>query len=181
MPHPTLMFRRSLVADLGGYRQGAFPEDYEMMLRWISHGTVVGKIDDVLLDWHDPPDRLSRNDPRYDMEAFHRCKAPWLAQAIAASGCAERELWIWGAGRPARKCARPLEAAWKPASGFIDIDPRKIGRTIHGSPVVSAENLPEPARAVIVSYVGTRGAREVIRGELRRAGRVEGVDFWIAA
>lgn len=181
LPHPTLMYRRSLMETAGVYQQGDFPEDYELVLRWISHGTKIGKVDEVLFDWHDPSGRLSRSDPRYAMDAFHQCKAPYLAQAIAASGCGDRELWIWGAGRPARKCARPLEVAWKPASGFIDIDPRKIGQQIQGRPVVSADHLPPAERAVIVSYVGTRGARDVIRADLKRAGRVEGVDFWIAA
>ena len=181
VPHPTLMFRRSLIENYGAYRAGDFPEDYEMILRWISHGTKIGKIDEILFDWHDPPSRLSRNDARYDMAAFHQCKAPYLAQAIAASGCADRELWIWGAGRPARKCARPLEQAWKQASGFIDIDPRKIGRIIHGGPVVGADNLPDIAKSVIVSYVGTRGARDNIRNDLLATGRKEGHDFWISA
>lgn len=181
VPHPTLMFRRSLVDAMGGYRQGEFPEDYELILRWISHGTMIGKVDEELFDWHDPPRRLSRSDPRYAMDAFHHCKAPYLAQAIAASGRADSELWVWGAGRPARKCARPLEAAWKAAAGFIDIDPRKIGRSIQGRPVVSSEHLPAAESAVIVSYVGTRGARDVIRADLTQTGRVEGVDFWIAA
>ena len=181
VPHSTLMFRRSLIATGGGYRHGAFPEDYELVLRWISAGVRVGKLDEVLFDWHDPPGRLSRTDRRYDMSAFHACKAPHLAQAIAASGAAERELWILGAGRPARKCARPLEAAWKTAVGFIDIDPRKIGRALHGRPVVSPDELPAAESAVIVSYVGTRGAREVIRKDLESRGRIEGVDFWIAA
>ena len=181
VPHPTLMYRRETIGRCGGYRDGDFPEDYEMILRWISQGTRIGKVDEVLYDWHDPPGRLSRNDSRYAPEAFHRCKAPYLAQAVADSGCAGRDLWIWGAGRPARKCARPLEAAWKPAAGFIDIDPRKIGRKLHGRPVVSADDLPDRENSVIVSYVGTRGARDVIRTALTDTGRIEGVDFWIAA
>jgi glycosyltransferase involved in cell wall biosynthesis len=180
-PHPTLMFRRNLIETYGGYRDGDFPEDYEMLLRWISNGIQIGKINETLFDWHDPPTRLSRNDSRYDMDAFHACKAPYLKQAIQHSGCGERELWIWGAGRPARKCARPLERLWKQAAGFIDIDPRKIGRTIHGSPVVSPDHLPPAEQAVIVSYVATRGAGELIRRDLIAAGRTEGKDFWIAA
>jgi glycosyltransferase involved in cell wall biosynthesis len=181
VPHPTLMFRRGLLAACGGYREGDFPEDYELVLRWISRGVRIGKVNEVLYDWHDPPRRLSRNDPRYAMDAFHRCKAPYLAHAIAASGCADRELWVWGGGRPARKCARPLEQAWKPAAGFIDIDPRKIGRLIQGRPVVSPAQLPPAGTAVIVSTVASRGAGDVIRDELARAGRIEGRDFWIAA
>jgi len=118
VPHPTLMFRKKLIDSHGGYRHGPFPEDYELILRWISCGVRIGKMDEILFDWHDPPTRLSRNDDRYDMGAFHACKAPYLAKAIAESGCADRELWVAGAGRPARKCARPLELAWKVASGL---------------------------------------------------------------
>lgn len=180
-PHPTLMFRRSLLENGNAYRDGDFPEDYECFLRWISRGAKVAKVPEVLFEWHDPPTRLSRNNHRYDMAAFHCCKAPYLAQAIEQSGCADRELWIWGAGRPARKCASPLEKAWKRASGFIDIDPRKIGNTLQGRPVVSIENLPPAEQAVIVSYVASRGAGDIIRKDLLEAGRIEGIDFWIAA
>ncbi|MGD9417362.1 MAG: glycosyltransferase family 2 protein [Verrucomicrobiota bacterium JB025] len=181
VPHPTLMYRRELVERFGGYRDGGFPEDYEMVLRWLDGGVRIGRVAEVLYDWHDPPGRLSRTDERYAMMAFHETKAPYLARAIEAAGCGDRELWICGAGRPARKCARPLEAAWKPASGFIDADPAKVGRVIHGRVVVSAEDLPTAERAVIVSYVGTRGAGGRIRAQLCAAGRVEGVDFWLAA
>ena len=180
-PHPTLMYRRELIEKFGGYRHGEFPEDYEMILRWISAGAIIGKVNELLYDWHDPPGRLSRNDPRYNMAAFHACKAPHLRDAINNQGLSNRNLWIWGAGRPARKCARPLESAWKPAAGFIDIDPRKIGSSIQGRPVISSAHLPPIDQSVIVSYVGTRGAREIIRNELLATGRIEGQDFWICA
>ena len=180
VPHPSLMFRRSIIETSGAYRDGEFPEDYEMILRWVSCGVKIGKVRETLFDWHDPPSRLSRNDSRYDMAAFHACKAPYLTRAISESGCDRRELWIIGAGRPARKSAEPLEQAWKKASGFVDIDPKKIGRNIHGRPVVSINDLPSIEQAVLVSYVGTRGARDLIREQLIASGRREGLDFWIA-
>ena len=180
-PHPTLMYRRELIEQHGPYHTGDFPEDYELILRWLAAGVNIGKVDQILYDWHDPPTRLSRNDERYAMEAFHRCKAPYLAEAIRQSECHDRELWIWGAGRPARKSARYLEKAWKKASGFIDVDPIKIGRELHGKPVISADDLPPAKQAVIVSYVGTRGAGDCIRKELSDRGRTEGRDFWICA
>jgi len=181
VPHPTLMYRRQLIENHGRYREGDFPEDYELFLRWVAEGVTIGKVNEVLYDWYDPPTRLSRSDRRYDMAAFHLCKAPYLTTAIQKSGCSHRELWIAGAGRPARKCARSLESAWKPASGYIDIDPRKIGQIYQGRPVVSMNDLPPIEQAVIVSYVGTRGARDIIRSQMLATGRTEGIDFWIAA
>lgn len=180
-PHPTLMFRRELLDRCGLYRDGDFPEDYECFLRWVDSGARVVKVPEVLFEWHDPPTRLSRTDRRYATAAFHRCKAPYLAKAIQDSGCGARHLWIWGAGRPARKCAEPLERAWKKAAGFVDVDPRKIGNSLQGRPVVSAAGLPPADQAVIVAYVASRGAGDVIRRELLESGRTEGVDFWIAA
>lgn len=180
VPHPTWMFRRTLLETHGTYRAGHFPEDYELMLRWTSRGVRFGKVAETLLDWFDSADRLSRTGPAYTEEAFRQCKAPYLAEAIAAGGCDGRDLWIWGAGRPARKAARPLEQIWKSAAGFIDIDPRKIGRLIQDRPVVGPDRLPDPDQAVIVSMVGSRGAGDLIRDRLRSSGRREGVDFWIA-
>lgn len=181
VPHPTLMYRRELIESYGGYKHGDFPEDYELILRWISHGTQIAKLNEILYDWHDPPTRLSRTDSRYDMLAFHRCKAPFLAEAIHQSGCSGRELWIAGAGKLARKSAATLEQAWKPCSGYIDIDPKKIGRVLHGRPIVSLDQLPPKENSVIVSYVGSRGAREIIQRQLSATGRKEGYDFWLAA
>ncbi|BDS05284.1 glycosyl transferase family 2 [Oceaniferula spumae] len=180
-PHPTLMFRKELLVNGPAYADGDFPEDYECFLRWIDRGAQVAKVPEVLFDWHDPSTRLSRNDARYDMEAFHRCKAPYLTKAIQQSGCGDRDLWIWGAGRPARKLAKTLERNWKKASGFVDVDPRKIGNYLQGRPVVAVDHLPKAENAVIVCYVASRGAGDVVRGQLLDLGRVEGIDFWIAA
>ncbi|MGE9267143.1 MAG: glycosyltransferase family 2 protein [Verrucomicrobiales bacterium] len=181
VPNPTLMMRREVWERVGPYHEGDFPEDYEWFLRSQALGVRAGKVAELLYDWHDPPTRLTRNDGRYSPEAFQRVKAPFLAQAIVRAGAGERDLWLWGAGRPARKMARFLEEAWKPAKGLIDIDPRKIGQRIAGRPVVSPANLPGQEEAVIVSFVGTRGAGEAICEELQGWGRVEGRDFWLAA
>ncbi len=51
---------------------GPFPEDYELWLRWSEAGVAMAKLPEALVVWNDPPGRLSRTDPRYDPEAFHR-------------------------------------------------------------------------------------------------------------
>jgi hypothetical protein len=64
---------------------------------------------------------------------------------------------------------------------YIDIDPRKIGQTIHGRPVLCGDTLPAPGSAFVVSYVGSRGAREDIRRRLTARGYREGQHFVVAA
>jgi glycosyltransferase involved in cell wall biosynthesis len=115
LAHPSVLFRRELVARHGGYREGGFPEDYELWLRWIDAGVKMAKVPRVLLRWNDRPHRLSRIDARYSPEAFFELKAKWIARELirrGLTGPAEeanaREIWVWGAGRPTRKRAAHL-------------------------------------------------------------------------
>ena len=67
----------------------------------------------------------------------------------------------------------------------VDIDPKKIGRTRRGLPIVSPVELPEWLgrfqRAAVLASVGSRGARDLIRGQLKELGLEEGVDWWAVA
>ncbi len=62
--HPSVMFRRAVVRDAGGYHAGDFPEDYDLWLRLAQSGVKMAKLPRVLLDWRDSAGRLSRTDPR---------------------------------------------------------------------------------------------------------------------
>ena len=63
---------------------------------------------------------------------------------------------------------------------FVDIDPRKIGRTLRGAPIVAPEALPRGEHVVVVA-VGARGARALVRAWLDGAGFVEGEDYLCAS
>ncbi|MBE0544821.1 MAG: glycosyltransferase family 2 protein [Verrucomicrobia bacterium] len=179
--HPSVMFRRELLAQHGGYRDGDFPEDYELWLRWLDAGVRFSKVDAELLIWNDPPMRLSRVAPRYSLERFYRLKCEYLARWLKAQVMPPRELWLWGAGRITRQRFRPLETAGHPFTGFIDIDPKKFGRMRDGRPVVGPAELPDAPRAFILAGVSKRGAREMIIAELDRYGRREGKDYLLVA
>ncbi len=180
LAHPSVMWRRSVSDQLGAYRDGDFPEDYELWLRWFEAGVVMGKIDAELLVWHDSPGRLSRVDRRYRVEAFYRIKAAYLARELGRSGNG-REVWVAGAGRPTRQRAAELEKHGVSIAGYLDIDPRKIGQCIGGCPVVGPADLPPSHVAVVLSYVANRGAREKVRAMLEAQDRREGCDFWLCA
>jgi glycosyltransferase involved in cell wall biosynthesis len=178
--HPSVMFRRELVDSYGGYRNGHFPEDYELWLRWLEAGVRMAKLPEKLLTWHDPPHRLSRTHPRYSYRAFFKCKAEYLAHWLAAHNPHHPEIIVWGAGRETRKRADYLLAHGVQITNYVDIDPRKLGQTIHGRPVISEDELPLPAEAFVVSYVASRGARDDIRTRLRARGWEEGRNFVLA-
>ena len=179
--HPSVLFRRSLVESHGGYRDGDFPEDYELWLRWLEAGVAMAKVPRVLLKWNDPPQRLSRIDPRYDPKAFYRCKAGYLARWLARHAGPSRRVFVWGAGRPTRVRAEHLSAHGVRIAGYIDIDPRKLGRSFSGRPVIAPQDLPPATECFVLGYVGKRGARELVREHLRQRDFREGRDFLMAA
>ncbi len=184
LANPSVMFRRELVAQHGGFRDGDFPEDYELWLRWLDAGVRMAKVPRVLLTWHDAPTRLTRTDSRYDPEAFFRVKAEWIARWLAAERIAAgREIWVWGAGRPARKRAAHLTPHGVRIAGYIDVDAKKTGRGIGGTglPVIASEALPPPGKIFVLGYVARRGVREDVRARLHAHGYAEGRDFLMCA
>lgn len=179
--HPSVMFRLDLVARHGGYLEGPFPEDYELWLRWLERGVRMAKVPRVLLRWHDSPRRLSRTDSRYSAAAFYDLKARYLARWLAGHVPPHRPLLVWGAGRLTRRRVERLEAHGPTIHGYVDIDPRKIGRTHAGRVVLDPASLPSPADAFVLGYVASRGARDLIRAQLEGRGFREGQDYLMVA
>lgn len=179
--HPSVMFRRDLLDKHGAYRDGDFPEDYELWLRWMEAGVRFGKVPRVLQEWNDPPGRLSRSDPRYSVECFYQLKCGYLARWLEANVDPSRDLWLWGAGRITRRRFDALERAGARFEGFIDVDPKKANRHRDGRRVVMADDLPERDRAFVIVGVANRGARELIAAHLTERGWLEGRDFLLAA
>ncbi len=174
--HPGVVFRKRIVDLVGGYRDGPFPEDYELWLRLHRAGHAMAKLPEVLLDWREYPSRTSRVDNRYSREAFDQLRAEYLAQEPRL--LKRRNLAIWGAGRKTRKRCKPLlRKDFKPVA-WIDIDPKKIGNRLEGVPVVSPEWLEQAApKPFVLVYVANHGARELISRDLHRYGFKRGKDY----
>jgi len=172
--HPSVMFRRELPERFGAYREGPFPEDYELWLRWLEHGVVMAKLKQHLLSWRERPGRLTRTDPRYSVEAFYRSKAPYLYRWLEAHNPHHPEVIVWGSGRTSRHRLRFLTELGVRVEAFVDIDPRKIGYRIGGAEVIPPEDLPAPERCFVLQWVASRGARAEIEEELQRKGFCRG-------
>lgn len=172
--HPTFGVRTALLRELGGYRDGPFPEDYDLVLRIDARGLAIEKLGWVGLSWRHSTGRLTFRDPRYAPEAFLALKIEHLAPLVDA---AARPLVLWGAGRDGRRFARRWLAEGHALDKLVDIAPAKIGRTAYGRPIVGPEALVDPAAGFVVACVGTSGARALIRADLERRGYVERLDF----
>jgi glycosyltransferase involved in cell wall biosynthesis len=174
--HPSVTFRRDVVMAAGGYRDGPFPEDYELWLRLARRGAVMGKVDEVLLDWRQRADSLSRRSDRYDRTAFDHLRARFLSLDPRIRG--ERPLVYWGAGRRTRKRSALLAARGRTPSALVDVDPRKIGNRLAGVSVVAPEWLAGRCpRPFVLGYVTSHGARDQVAGALQRMGYARGRDY----
>jgi len=160
--NPTAMFRRELVARHGGARQGDFPEDYEMWLRWMGAGVRMDKLSQALVVWNDPPQRATRTDPRYDPQAFYRVKALYLARWLEKHNPHHPDVVVVGSGRTTRKRSDLLVPHGVRIVAYVEVDPRKIGKAIGGVPVLSRDQMPGPQDCFVLPYVASRGAREEI-------------------
>jgi glycosyltransferase involved in cell wall biosynthesis len=177
IPHPTAMFSKELFRELGGYRDVAWPEDYDLWLRAHLNGVRMAKPDGILLRWRDHARRLSRADERYALHAFTAAKAHYLAR----SRLQDRPAVIWGAAPTGALLHDALRREGVTVSAFIDIDRKKIGGRKRGLPVLPPEAAADVAPALIVGAVGARGARDDIRGALDALHLEEGWDYLFAA
>lgn len=175
--HPSVALRREALDDVGGWRDGPWPEDYDLWLRLDARGWKLAKLPGVHLFWRQRERRATFTDPRYALERFTEARARYLAPRLARAG---RPVAVWGAGPTGKRLARALEPYGVRAARFVDIDPRKIGRTARGACIVAPGDLRSGEDTVVVA-VGARGARDLVRAELRQRGFVEGVDFVCAA
>ncbi|MBF0370445.1 MAG: glycosyltransferase [Magnetococcales bacterium] len=173
--HPSVMFRKQVIVELGSYRDGDFPEDYELWLRMVAAGKKMSKLKEILVDWREGENRLSRQDPRYSREAFDRLRGAYLARDPRLHD--GRELVIWGSGRVTRKRVRHLLSYGFKVSAWVDVSPRKIGHMILDAPVVSPEWLMRKKRPLVLSYVVKHGARDDIKGTLEEMGYERGRDY----
>lgn len=175
--HPSVLMRRSALEQVGAWRESGGPEDYDLWLRLDEAGWGLAKVPAALFAWRHRPGRSTFTDPRYARERFLETKAPHLARRLRALG---RPIAIRGAGPTGKHLARALEPLGLRAQRFVDIDPRKIGRTARGAPIVGPDALVRGQETLVVA-VGSRGARDEIRQRLAAAGWVETVDYLCAA
>ena len=171
--HPSVMCRKETVIGVGGYRDMGWAEDYDLWLRLADAGVRFARLPETLFFWRERPERATRNLPEYFREAFRACKVHHLKNGFLQG---EQEVILAGGGVEGRGWRRALNRDGIRVSLWVDVDPRKIGRILHGAPVVgSAEVLPGMGKMLIT--VGTPGAREGVREWARTSGFREGKDF----
>ena len=174
LAHPAFFMRADAIAEVRGYRDLGWPEDYDLLLRVWRSGGRLGKVPALLMQWRETPQRLSRIDKRYSLDAFRRCKVHHL---ISAFPSAVHGVLIWGAGRVGKGFGRELARVGVPVMAYAEVNPRKIGQNIHGAPVLDTDEALRLKNVFHLASVGQEGARQTLRNLLSRAGYRELENF----
>ena len=116
--HPSVMYRRSDVEQLGGYRDQGWPEDYDLWLRLAAARVKFARLPDTLFFWRERPERTTRTNPAYAPDAFRRCKLHHLMNGFLKG---ESEVILAGAGLEGRAWYRLLHEEGIRVSTWLDV------------------------------------------------------------
>ncbi len=179
--HSTFLARRDFFTGLGGYRDCAWAEDYDLLFRAVGEGAVLGKVPEVLLERGDRPERLTRVDPRYKRKTMFAAKAHYLARGCWLKG--KDGVVIAGTGPSGRIVAAALLREGVPIRCFVDHRAGPPGRTVMGLPAqgfpegIPEEFLAEHAGAFLALCIGEAAARGQVSARLDALGLKAGRDY----
>jgi len=176
--HPSVVFRRELVSEYGGYRKGDFPEDYELWLRFLNEGVQMEKVNNYLLDWRDSKQRTSRTGSNYKLDAFQNLKSIYLKKWIEKNVPSNKSIQVWGAGKFAKQQIKYLKRIGISIEYIYDIDSNKIVNRVN---VLHINQIPNPDQNFILCLIGKDGARGKIAEFLSKKGYIIEKDFIFAA
>jgi glycosyltransferase involved in cell wall biosynthesis len=174
--HPTVVFRKSIYEQHGGYSTHGIPEDYDRWLHWMAKGIRFQKIPEVLLYWRDHPNRLTRTSADYALHQFTQVKAGYFKQWLSKKGIQKRVI-VCGAGPEARKKAAIFEAAGIDIAGFSDL----VKREIPGKIFLPETEIQAGSQWYFLSLLAGRGKSTEMDAFLRNRGLLPGKDYTIAA
>ena len=179
--HPSVSYRKVLVEKYGGYRNGNFPEDYELWLRWLSQGVKMEKVNQTLLDWFDSKERMSRTSTRYSQDAFQKTKScylkPWIKQKFGDS----KKITAWGCGKVAKKQATYLSENGINITSFYEVDSKKIGQSFLTARILPIDAISGDRDELILVLSGARSAYQKIYNFLSARKLQNGRDFLFIA
>ena len=177
LPNPSLVFRRTALEKLSGYRNNAWPEDYDLLLRADAKMMLMGKPDPVLLRWREHESRLTHTDSLYEREKFMQAKAYYLVHHRLKG----QPVIIWGGGPTGRDMHDLIVAEGGIIDGFIEVHPRRIGGQKRGLPVWSMDKIDDMGVAMLLVAVGAAGARQEIAAFADSHEKTEGRDYLFVA
>ncbi len=167
MTHATALFRRSVLMDVGGWRDPGWSEDLDLWLRLMGRGVRFAKVEQVWYHWRIRPEAATWSDDHYSPDAMLACKLHHLSIGPLAHA---KEVVLWGVGRSLERWRRALEQQGLSVESVV-VDRNRLAR----------DGLPGPDGRVTVASYASAAFRDQIRARAVRVGWREGEDLFFVA
>ncbi len=171
--HSTLMFRKSLISSFGLFSDGEFPEDYEILLRWMNKGVKFLKLKEELTEWYDDIQRLSLRHIKYNSGAVSGIKSKYFIEWFKSYFRPQPDILLWGTKPVDKRKIATLEKDGVNIAGYLN-ENGDAASWNYDKPVFSIQELP--ARIFII-YLVEPFNPGVIPNTLSQKGLEEGVHF----
>ena len=86
LAHGTMVARRAVLEDAGGWHERGWAEDLDLWLRLFARGARFAKLPAVLYGWRQHRTSATRTDPRYSRERFMSLKSAALETGLLRGG-----------------------------------------------------------------------------------------------
>ena len=176
LAHPTILFRKGLIDELGFYQTGDVPEDYELWLRWMHADKRICKLPLPLYLWRDHYGRLSRMSQSYSRDRFNDLRFRYLALDLIKRNI-RRPVILCGGRRLRKNAAQMLEKEGVKIAGYADVKQTDPGNKLF----IHAEDIGKTREFYFISITGGRGKSGEMRRFFDSKGLQEYEDYIIAA
>lgn len=141
------MMRKADLEKCGGFSGLNYPEDYDLLFRWVDAGFSMKGLDLVTHLWRDHDLRTSKTSENYQQKAFFSLK---INRFIELDLDPQQQLIVNGTGQKGRLTAKILIDKLVPFS-WVSHEPEKFPKGILGHPVVGLNEIPPCNRAQILN------------------------------
>ena len=98
---PNWMTSRKVLSKVQSFRYHHYPEDYDLVFRWLEKEIPIVGIDHCTHLWREHVGRTSRRDQRYSQSSFFTLKLQWFLKLEEVS---DREIVLFGKNRKEKLC-----------------------------------------------------------------------------
>jgi glycosyltransferase involved in cell wall biosynthesis len=140
--HPTFCGRRSVFAQLQGYEDSPWAEDYDFLLRAHLAGVSMAKVSEVLVEKRHSAACISAYEDRYKQAVNMEAKVHFAQQMKFFE---QKPIWIVGSGGSARYLVQALRKAGLPIEGILDNVPHAgTERRVFDLPAIGLRDVTQP-------------------------------------
>ncbi len=152
-----------------------YPEDYDLVLKWYRSNFEIKTIPQIILNWREHPNRISRLSDQYNQENFFRLK---LKHFVSHDLNEKSRLLIWGTNKKGKLTARLL-ISWNVPFSWMTLYPNDHPMKIYNKEIEHFEldQIARPFQLLIAVYPEHHQLIEMTE-YLKRNELFMGEDYW---